>query len=325
MMKLRGAPLALPAAGLAAAILLGCASGIEQTVRRGDLQALGAGTVFRDCEVCPEMVVVPPGRFLMGSPESETERWGTDREGPQHQVTIARALAVGRFEVTRAQFAEFVEDTKHAGSGCTEWTGARWKSDPARSWREAGFPQTDGDPAVCVSWTDAQAYVRWLARRTGKSHRLLSEAEWEYAARAGTTTSRYWGDSADEGCRYANLGDLEMRRALGFEPAADCSDGRAYTAPAGSYRPNAFGLYDMLGNAWEWTADCWHESYRGAPADGSAWAESADCAQRAARGASFSSNPRNVRSANRGNFTAATRYTHVGFRVARDADGSRSP
>ncbi len=325
MMRLPQAPLALSAAVLAAAILLGCASRIERTVQRDDLQAPGAGTVFRDCDVCPEMVVVPPGRFVMGSPESETERWGTDREGPQHEVTIARALAVGRFEVTRAQFAGFVEETKHAVAGCTGWTGARWRSDPARSWREAGFSQTDRDPVVCVSWADAQAYARWLARKTGKRHRLLSEGEWEYAARAGTATARYWGGSAEDGCRYANLGDLEMRRTLGFEPAADCSDGHAHTAPVGSYQPNAFGLYDMLGNAWEWTGDCWHESYRGAPADGSAWAESAGCERRVARGASFSSNPRNVRSANRGDFAAATRYTHVGFRVARDAGGNRSP
>ena len=314
MMRFPGTVLAL----LAATLLPGCASHVERTVGHDDLQALAAGTVFRDCDECPEMVVIAPGRFVMGSPESETERWGTDREGPRHPVTIARAFAAGRFEVTRAQFAAFVEETKHAAAGCTEWTGALWESDPARGWRETGFSQTDRDPVVCVSWADAKAYAQWLSRRTAKRYRLLTESEWEYAARAGTTSARYWGGSADQGCRYANLGDLEMRRALGFEPAADCSDAHAHTAPVGSYLPNAFGLYDMLGNAWEWTEDCWHESYRGAGADDSARTQGAGCARRVARGASFSSNPRNVRSANRGSFTAATRYTHVGFRIARD-------
>ena len=161
---------------------------------------------------------------------------------------------------------------------------------------------------------DAKAYARWLSTKTGRDWRLPTEAEWEYAARAGTTTRRPWGESADAGCAYANFSDQTLKRALGTEPAANCADGFVHTAPVGSLLPNAWGLHDMLGNAWEWTEDCWHEGYAGAPDDGSARSDPG-CVRRVNRGAGWNSNPRNVRSSNRGNYAGVYRYNIIGFRV----------
>lgn len=305
-------PALLSLVALAAAVFLSACAVIPLSA---DVSALPPGRLFRDCAGCPEMVVVPPGRFSMGSPDADTERWSAEREGPVHAVEIARAFAVGRYEITRAQFAVFAMETGFSARGCYRWTGTAWTNDEALDWRNPGYFQGEDEPVVCVSWADAKAYARWLAAKTGKPYRLLSEAEWEYAARAGTTTSRFWGDSADNGCAYANLGDRSMRDGLGMTPWADCDDGYVRSAPVGRFLPNAFGLHDMLGNVWEWTEDCWHEGYQGAPTDGSAWTE-VDCQRRTNRGAAWNSHPRNVRSSNRGSY-APLPYESVGFRVAR--------
>ena len=273
-------------------------------------------SMSNQCSDCPEVVAIPAGRFIMGSPDDDPENWGPEREGPQHEVTITHSFAIGKYEVTRAQFARFIAETGDIGGGCFDWNGRTWEPDPARDWRNPGFAQTDHDPVVCVKWDDAAAYTRWLSNKTGQRWRLPSEAEWEYAARAGTTTLRHWGNSADEGCRYANFSDQTLWQALKVEPAARCADGHVYTAPVGSLLPNAFGLHDMLGNAWEWTADCWHDGYQGAPTDGSA-RDDPGCVRRVNRGAGWNSNPRNVRSGNRGNYAGIYRYNIIGFRVAR--------
>jgi formylglycine-generating enzyme required for sulfatase activity len=273
------------------------------------------------CSDCPETVAIAAGRFIMGTPENDPENWSPAREGPQHEVQFARPFAMGRYEVTRAQFAAFVAAAGEIGGDCLDWNSQTWVPDAKRDWRNPGFAQTDRDPVVCVSWKEAKAYTRWLSAKTGQNWRLPTEAEWEYAARAGTTTRRYWGDSADEGCAHANVADQALKRALGTEPAVNCDDGFVHTAPAGSLRPNAWGLHDMLGNAWEWTEDCWHEGYGGAPEDGSAHIEAgeADCVRRVNRGAGWNSNPRNVRSSNRGNYAGVYRYNIIGFRVVRAA------
>ena len=298
----------------AAALVLGLLGGCA-LAPVADIATVAPGSIFRDCAGCPELVVIPAGRFIMGSPDTDSERWSAEREGPQHAVEISRPFAIGRYEVTRAQFAAFAADTGHSASGCFQWTATGWVDNPALDWRNPGFPQGEDEPVVCVAWRDAAAYAEWLAAKTGRPYRLLSEAEWEYAARAGTTTTRFWGDSIDAGCRYGNLGDRAMHRALDITPFADCDDGYARTAPVGRFLPNAFGLYDMLGNVWEWTADCWHEGYAGAPADGSAWIEGT-CRQRVNRGAGWNSHTRNVRTSNRGSY-APVPYETVGFRVAR--------
>ncbi len=281
------------------------------------------GTVFKVCADCPEMVVIPAGRFVMGTAPGEEEREGLstqyhNRSQPRHQVNVKR-FAAGKFEVTRGQYRAFAEATGRASDGCFIWAGTDFEKDEARDWRNPGYAQDDSHPAACVSWVDASAYARWLSQKTGRAYRLLTEAEWEYAARAGTTTTRYWGDAAEMSCSYANSADLttrvQVRGASGWE-TVDCSDRYAYTAPAGSYRANAFGLHDMLGNVWEWTQDCWNENYSGAPTDGRAWT-SGDCFLRVVRGGSWEDGPLGVRAAYRVGSPVVIRVWARGFRVAR--------
>jgi len=280
------------------------------------------GAVFRDCEGCPEMVMLPGGNAMVGIEDAEEDREGVPagfrgRARPQHAVTV-KPFALAKFEVTRAEFSEFVAATGYAGEGaCSVFDGAKWIKDPLRNWREPGFGQSDRDPVICVSWSDARSYVAWLARKTGKRYRLPSEAEWEYAARAGSTTARHWGEDAAGACGYANVADHAARDRFSGWAVHDCKDGQVRTAAVGSFQPNAFGLHDMLGNAWEWTQDCWNANYAGAPADGRAWEES-DCNRRVLRGGSWGDNPWSVRVGFRGRNEASYRSDTAGFRVARD-------
>ena len=259
---------------------------------------LDPGDTFRDCDRCPELVVVPAGSFMMGLPESQASflEW----ELPRHRVTIGSRFAVGVYEVT---FAEW--DTCALAGGC----GGYWPAD--EGWGRGSRPVAN------VSWEDTQAYLAWFSAETGEHYRLLSEAEWEYVARAHTETARYWGESEAAQCRYANAYDQTTAEELdtGLEPVS-CSDGYSGTAPVGSFEPNAFGLYDVLGNVKEWTGDCWNNSYSGAPADGSAW-RVGDCSERMVRGGSWLSVPQFVHSARRGSETAGRRDRRNGFRVAR--------
>ena len=203
---------------------------------------------FKDCDVCPELVAIPAGRFRMGT------NTGNRSEGPVHGVAVPRRMAMGKHEVTFAEWNACVRD-----GGCTHRP------------RDAGWGK-GRRPVINVSWADAQEYVYWLSRKTGKRYRLPSEAIWEYAARAGTTTERYWGDDADVACRYANVHDrtsMSVNNVAG--PIHQCSDDFVKTAPVGSFRPNRFGLHDMLGNVWEWMSDCWHADYTGAPSRVASW------------------------------------------------------
>jgi formylglycine-generating enzyme required for sulfatase activity len=291
------------------------------------------GDVFRDCDGCPEMVVVPAGAFQMGSTEAEREwavkqgakpGWVAD-EKPRHRVEIPRSFAVGKFEVTRGQYARFVDDVGYrSGDGCRvlDTKSGKWSTDKSKNWRDPGYSQAEDHPAVCVSWKDAKAYVAWLGRKTGTAYRLLSEAEWEYMARAGTDTMRYWGHDwdNDKGCAYANIADLSRAAEQSLTKSKDnifmCRDGKTYTSPIGAYKENAFGLHDVLGNVWEWVEDCWNGSYSGSPSDGNAWT-SGNCGRRVLRGGSWGIFPRNLRSAFRIGGETVGRVDSLGFRVAR--------
>jgi formylglycine-generating enzyme required for sulfatase activity len=234
------------------------------------------GEVFRDCDVCPEMVVIPAGSFTMGSPQNEEGR--RDNEGPQRRVTITEQFAIGKYEVT---FDEW--DACYAGGGCNGYR-------PQVYWLVRGRL-----PVVNVSWNDAQAYVSWLKEKTGEAYRLPSEAEWDYAARAGTTTRYSWGnDIRPENANYSLKGPGWV----------------------GSYRANPWGLHDMHGNVSEWVEDCWNDSYRVAPEDGSAWV-TGNCSRRVVRGGSWSSRPISLRSAGRSWDWRVSRVNFLGFRVAR--------
>ena len=241
---------------------------------------------FRDCDQCPEMVVVPAGRFRMGDLSGE----GPSHERPVHEVTIAAPFAVGKYEVTFAEWDACV------AAGCTHQPDDEGWGRGTR-------------PVINVSWDDAQEYVRWLSRKTGKTYRLLSETEWEYVARAGTTTKYWWGNKADHD--YANYGKDEC-----CEGMAAGADRWVNTAPVGSFKANAFGLFNTAGNVWEWVEDCWNKNYNGAPSDGSAWT-SGNCDLRAARGSSWVFGPGDLRSADRGRTDTGYRGTVSGFRVAR--------
>ena len=162
----------------------------------------------------------------------------------------------------------------------------KWEKQADHHWRNPGFIQTDQHPVVCVSWRNAQAYVKWLSRETGKTYRLLSEAEWEYVARGGTKTSRYWGEDVVGQCRHANGLDRSAKNRYPKWKAVECDDGAVHTSAVGQYKANGFGLHDVSGNVWEWVADCWNGHYNGAPADGSAWT-SGHCDRRVVRGGSW--------------------------------------
>ena len=240
-----------------------------------------AGAVFHDCRDCPEMVVVPGGSFIMGS-SAEEKTWAASHggsmdavadEAPQHRVSLP-SFALGRYDVTRAEYAAFARETGYpVGDGCGRGHAIlKWEKDPQLTWKNPGHAQADREPVVCVSWQDARAYIAWLNRRAQRGaasangpYRLPSEAEWEYAARAGTTSRFFWGDeeaaAADHAWFNANSGCQNIS-------GLSCDQGR--TQPVGAKPPNGFGLYDMAGNVWQWTEDCYDNSYQGIPIDGRA-------------------------------------------------------
>ena len=246
-------------------------------------RALKPKDTFKECTRCSAMIVVPAGSFTMGSPGSEPER--ESKEGPQHRVTLARQFAVGQSAVT---FAEW--DACVAGGGCNSYKPS-----------DEGWGRGNR-PVVNVSWKDANAYAAWLAKLTGRPYRLLSEAEYEYAARAGTQTAYPWG----------NVIGKNKANCIG---CGSQWDGKQ-TAPVGSFAPNQLGLYDMVGNVWELTDDCDHDSYTGAPVDGSAWT-TGDCRGRVSRGGSWGNVPSGLRTAARFSFYADEREREAGFRIAR--------
>jgi formylglycine-generating enzyme required for sulfatase activity len=281
-------------------------------------RALKPAEAFKECDVCPEMVVIPAGSFLMGSPDNEPERH--KNEGPQRKVTIPKPFAVAKFEVTLDQFRAFVKDADYeAANRCSLRRGERWVEPSGLSWRAPSFHQGSNHPVLCVNWIDAKAYVSWLSRKTGKPYRLLSEAEWEYAARAGTITRFHFGNNQGDLCRFANVPD---QTAKDNAPVAAtwnivaCRDGHALTAPVGSFPANAFGLHDMYGNVWEWTEDCYNDSYAGAPSDGGAWKEG-NCGRRLLRGGSYSRDHKDSRAAKRQPAPLGASGISFGIRVAR--------
>ncbi|WP_376696530.1 SUMF1/EgtB/PvdO family nonheme iron enzyme [Wenzhouxiangella sp. EGI_FJ10305] len=298
------------------------------------------GEAFQECPDCPEMVVIPAGSFRMGSPSGEADR--QDNEGPQHNVSIP-AFALATTEVTVGEFRRFVEATgyrtdaeKNAGGndGCVAYKGGTefdWIA--GTSWRDMGFRQGDEHPVVCVSWNDAQSYVRWMSEQTGEDYRLPSETEQEYVRRARSTMAFPWGSSTDGACSHGNVADQSVADRFSSRTTeastdgsytttimrlktVDCTDNQVFTAPVGSYRKNGFGLYDMTGNVWEWAQDCWNESYRGAPSDGSAWM-SGDCGRAVLRGGSWLNGDQYLRSASRNRFDRVGRNVFTGFRPAR--------
>ena len=284
-------------------------------------RAASAPAVLRDCPTCPEMIAIPPGKFRMGEDGGEPERY----EGPVREVTIGKAFALGRFEVTQAQYAEFMRLSGHttAGTGCNAVVDGKLQPVPGTSWKDPGYsrPVRDDEPVACVRWSDAQAYAAWLAGRTGRKYRLPTEAEWEYAARAGTTTRYTWGEDLAAACKVANVYDQSSLKAGLKTPhaPAPCDDGFPFLAPVGRLAPNAFGLHDMIGNVWEWVEDCYEMPAGPTPVDGSAQL-ARGCDRRVSKSGAWRSDLIRMRPAFRGRDPEALTSQIFGFRVARDLD-----
>jgi len=274
--------------------------GVEAQVG-SDKRCLKPKDSFRDCQICPEMVVVPAGSFTMGSPANEPERepagWLKGSED-QLAVSIQKPLAVGRFTVTRGEFAAFVAATnRRTDGGC--------------DWRSPGFMQSDRHPVVCVNWDDAKAYVTWLTSTTGRRYRLLSDAEREYVTRAGTASPFWWGETIST--TQANY------NGNGNYAGGNKGEFRNQTVAVDTFKPNPWGLYNVHGNAWEWTEDCWNLKNTGNPADGSPRL-TGDCQLHVVRGGSFTEAPNCLRSAYRTGVISSLKGNMGSFRVARTLD-----
>ncbi|PKA68004.1 formylglycine-generating enzyme required for sulfatase activity [Pseudomonas baetica] len=260
--------------------------------------APAAGKVFKDCKDCPEMVVLPAGTFTMGTPEDEVGR--EPDEGPMHDVTFVKPFAMSRFQVTAGEWDSYIRES-----------GAVIANGDTRPGRECvaskpRYPQTPRQPAVCMDFQDIKNYVAWLSKKTGQKYSMLSEAQREYGARAGSKGP--FPFPFDEGKGYTIA-----RHANTYGP----TDGYSFSSPAGSYPANAFGLYDMHGNVYEWVEDCYHPDYKGAPTDGSAWLEP-NCDTLRIRGNDWGEAPVFSRSGNRNDIDPKTRGDWIGFRVVRE-------
>lgn len=288
---------------------------------------------YRDCATCPEMISIPAGKFVMGSPPNEPGRFAN--EGPVHPANI-KSFAIGKYPVTRGEWAEFAKETNRPVSGGCYWAtlpgdSTPWKSNPSASWNNLGFSQDDNHPAVCLTWQDAKDYAAWLSKKTGKRYRLPTEAEWEYAARAGTTTAHPWGNEASH--EYANYGSDSLA-GEGFKQGRD--QWGYGTSPVGAFPPNAFGLFDMVGNSMQIVEDCYSKNYDGHSSNGAAYTDNDTvtlydankgavvpghaCEYHICRGGSFGDPPAQIRSAFR-NYAGpepSYRSAGVGFRIAKD-------
>lgn len=283
---------------------------------------------FTDCVDCPEMVIVPPGSVFIGSYEEEIDRKNGERK--RVKATIEQAFAMAKTEVTLAQYRVFMEETEHESVipsrngkpliGCNYYDGKSYGYIASHNWENPGYPQREDAPVVCVSWSDAKAYADWLSTKTGRKYRVPSTVEFEYASRAGSSAPWFWGTDSEEACEYANIGDRSFARQFPTRPSFPCDDGYVFTASVAKFKPNSFGLYDMVGNAWEWTNDCFHVDLEDAPLDGTSWVEDGDCVFRTPKGGSWISGIAWSRAAVRSRDGADYKSFMLGFRVAAEVE-----
>lgn len=300
-------------------------------------QSTLAKSKFKDCSdsFCPEMTVIPAGSFLMGGNINEQEQQNVPAQSrpyelPQHLVQVEKPFAMSTYETTIAEFQAFQKETGWEVQGCRNWEERdglfnMWYRDDLTP-SNPGFFQTSQDPAVCVRREDGREFAKWLSKKTGQTYRLPTEVEWEYAARAGTTTAFYWGDDLnhEEACKYANVLDPTTVQALPQTSTwalFNCTDGYGITSPVGKFLPNNFGLYDMSANAREWVDDCWHPNYQNAPVTNRRWGEenNGQCNFPVLRGGAWIYNTYNVRTAYRNAYvTSQARSIMWGFRLVRE-------
>ena len=262
------------------------------------------------------MVALTGGTFKMGAPDNERD--STKHEHPQKEITL-KPFSIGKFDVTKEQFAAFLKAANYKPTDFCDVDGSNKMTSDQRWDRPAfgSYAQSARDPVVCVSWNDAEAYVEWLAKITGKPYRLPSEAEWEFAARGGLTGAHYWDDGDDKGmCRYANIADLSVLQVFPGWSVGQCNDGHPFTAPVDAMKPNSFGIHGMLGNVKQWVADCPTNTPSDLPSDGSA--AGGGCDSHALRGSAWNSSPSIVRFAYREQSPSDYAANNLGFRVALD-------
>ncbi len=285
---------------------------------------------FTDCKGCPEMVMIPSGTVFIGSYEEEIGR----KKGERNRImaTIKKPFAMAKNEVTLGQYRMFMEDTNYKSKeafykgeplvGCNYYDGKSYGYVAAHNWKNPGYPQRETDPVVCVSWSDADAYAKWLSKKTGRRYRVPSTVEFEYASRAGSSTPWFWGTDPSIACEYANIGDKAFANKFPSRASFPCNDGYVFTTKVGRFKPNKFGLYDMVGNAWEWTNDCFQNDLTDAPVDGSSWTKNTNdaCAWRTPKGGSWISGVSWSRAAVRSRDGADYRSFMLGFRVAAEVE-----
>ena len=279
------------------------------------------GTLIQDCPDCPSMTVLPPGRFAQGAADDEPN--ASPLEKPRHSVSIGYPFARSTTDITVDDFRQFAVATGRDMQGCDTYDG-NWRHRPSANWETPGFNQSGRHPVTCISWSDAAAYAKWLSDKNGHRYRLPSASEWEYAARAGGEAVQPWQSDARSACANADVADRSAEQRFPGWTVFPCDDGYVFTAPVGSFKANAFGLQDMLGNVLVWTQDCWWPDYQGAPGDGSARGDPAGgdlhCREHELRGGSWFSSPPAVKATSRNRFASDYRTSSVGFRLVRELD-----
>jgi formylglycine-generating enzyme required for sulfatase activity len=271
-----------------------------------------------DCLECPELVTIPGGTFTMGRDGGEPDRY----DGPPHEVTVPD-FQLAKYEVTHGEYRKFVDETNHVSAqACSVAVDGLWGHRDWANWQNPGLgrdPQ-DNEPVACVSWNDATAYIEWLSTKTSQPYRLPTEAEFEFAVRAGGSSTFPWGEDPEIGCGIGNFFDSEGQKAVPEFPweGAECSDGFGMVAPVGSFKPNSLGLHDIVGNLWEWTQDCYVLPYpEDKPVDGSAQEVEGDCEMRTVRGGSWETRASRMASAWRGRDKPHEAFRTFGFRIAK--------
>jgi formylglycine-generating enzyme required for sulfatase activity len=267
-----------------------------------------------------KFIHIGPGRFAMGTPDLEPNHLANEK---RHEVRITRAYLLGVHEVTRGQFRAFVNDSQYKTDAEKEgfaliWTGTEWQRKSGGSWREVGFEQADDHPVVNMSWNDAVAFAQWISRKENKLYRLPTEAEWEFACRAGTDTAYPWGENPNDGAGFANAADQAAKRQFPHLTAFNWDDGFVYTAPVGKFKPNAWGLYDMIGNALEWCSDYYGEYPDGVAVDPKGPDRGDKIGARVLRGGSWYNRPQDIRVGFRHSHAANYQLNVIGFRLALD-------
>ncbi len=284
---------------------------------------------FKDCNACPDMVIIPEGTVNIGSYKEEIGR----KKGERDRVlaTINKAFAMAKTEVTLGQYRTFMEETKYKSKvpfykgsplvGCNYFDGKSYGYVAAHNWQNPGYPQRESDPVVCVSYSDAKAYTDWLTIKTGRNYRVPSSVEFEYASRAGSSSPWFWGTDPSKACEFANIGDKTFANKFPTRASFPCTDGYVFTTKVGRFKPNNFGLYDMVGNAWEWTADCFKKDLTNVPLNGSAYTGThEECEARTPKGGSWISAISWSRAAVRSRDGADYKSFMLGFRVAAETN-----